>query len=169
MANNVLVEDIHPVNATGFRERAMDAQSVESINARYEQLGPFRQDNPPATQALTAQTLAATDAVAPTSQIAPRSGTIVGICASSNAALTAGTATFRASKNAVVQGTGAAADSVILALGVQKKVTELVSTSFISFVAGDLLGIQLTTSAAYLPITADHQSYLMVRWSPALT
>lgn len=163
---NVLVTIVTGAAGTTAREQAFNAPAIETANARLEQVGPFRQDNPAASQANTALTLGATDASAPTSFIAGRAGTIVGLVARSNADLTAGTATFRPSKGGTVQGAGAATDSAILSDLVQSKVTEFPEASFISFAAGDLIGVMLATNSAYLPVTADHAAYLLIRWSP---
>jgi hypothetical protein len=163
--STLLVETVQTSAGPASRETPTNAPAVETVNARLEQLGVFRQDNPPAAQANTAQTLNGVDAVAPAGVVAGRAGTIVGIVARSNADLTAGTATFRPSKGGVVQGTGVAADSAILSDLVQQKVTEFPAASVIPFVAGDILGIMLATSAAYAPVTADQQSWLLIRWA----
>jgi hypothetical protein len=147
---------------TGYREANFNGPVEETFYARLKQVGPFRQDNPPASQANTLQQLGAVDATAPTSFVAGAAGTIFGMVAQSNAAITAGAATFRPSLNGVVQGS-ATLDSVILSSAQQKAVVTLATP--ISFVAGDLISVMLSTNAGYLPITADHNSYLLIRWA----
>jgi hypothetical protein len=150
---NVIVEDLGNGNA---RETAFNAPAIETVNARLEQVGPFRQDNPGAAQAATALTLMATDASAPIEIIASRAGTIVGVVARSNADLSAGTATFTASIAGALVGTAA-----VLSDLVQQAISEFAP---VDFVAGARLGIKLATSAGYLPITADQSAWLMIRW-----
>ena len=147
------------------REKVTNAPAFETENARFEQLGPFRQDNPAASQGNTLQTLVGVDAVAPTGFHAGRAGTIVGICAQSNAAITAGTATFRPAVNGVVAGAAATESAVLSSTAgfTLKTITNFANP--ISFAAGDLLGVMLATNAGYLPVTADHNSYLLVRWA----
>jgi len=152
----VLVEEL---GGGVSRESNFPGAGIESKNARLTQLGPYRQDNPPASQAATAQTLGAVDAVAPTELVAFKAGTIVGVVARSNADLTAGTATFSATKGGTIVGT-----SAVLSDLVQQVVTEFATP--VDFVAGDRLGIKLATSVAYAPITADMSSWLMIRWAP---
>ena len=136
-----IVEDLGNGN---FRETTFNSPSSETDLARAEQIGPFRQDNPPAAQAATAQTLGAADAVAPTEFIAIRGGTIIGIVARSNADLTAGTATFQGTVNGTAVGSTA-----VLSDTVQQKITEFTA---VAFVAGNRLGIELVTDAGYLPV-----------------
>jgi hypothetical protein len=161
MAFNALVEDVRTLaggSPTPQRERITNEPATESYNARFESIGPYRVDNV-AASATVALSFGAVDANASAGTAVPRSGTIVGVAAQSNAVITGGTATFRPSKNTVVQGTGVAADSSVLSATAQKRVTDFADSAFVSFVAGDLLGITVVTSAGYLPITA-------VRWNP---
>lgn len=134
----------------------------ETENARLDQVGPFRQDNPAASQANTLQTFGAVDAVAPTGFPAGRAGTIVGIVARSNADLTAGIATFRPALDGVVAG-GATTEFAALSDLVQTQVGTFATP--VAFTAGQLLGVMLSTNAGYLPVTADMSSYLLVKWA----
>jgi hypothetical protein len=153
MGVTVTVEDLGNGLA---RETENGAPAVETKNARAEQIGPYRQDNVPASQSAIAQTLAGVDAVAPTEFIAARGGTIIGIVARSNADFTAGTATFQASKNGTAVGSTA-----VLSDTVQQKITDFETP--VDFVVGDRLGVVLT-STSLAPTTADVQSYLLIRW-----
>jgi len=155
VTGNVMLE---PLGGGLTREETFNGQAVETVNARLNILGPFREDNPAASQAATALQLGAIDGTAPTGLPAPAAGTIVGIISHSNAALTAGTATAQATVN----GTASGDTSVLSTTNPTKKVTML--TTPVAFVQGDLLGIKLATSSGYLPVTADHDHYLMVRW-----
>jgi hypothetical protein len=92
--------------------------------------------------------------------IAGRAGTIVGLAVRSNAALTAGAATFAATIGGTAKG-----DTSVLSSTAQKKVTMFTTPQ--PFVAGDLLAVTLATNAGYLPVTADHQAWLLVRWAPS--
>lgn len=159
---NVQVTPVLTTTGMGSREGSFNGPIEETENARFEQMGPYRTDNIAASATNTVMTLGAVDAVAPVSFPAGRAGTIVGIAARSNADLSAGTATFRPSINGTVAGV-AATESAILSDTVQTKVGTF--TTPVAFVAGDLLGIMLTTDAGYLPVTADNSAYLLIRWA----
>lgn len=164
--SNVLIEVVATSAGPAARERLnCNSPAVENEATRSAQLGPFRQDNTPASQAATLLTMGGVDAVAPTSIVAGFPGTIVGIVARANADLTAGTATFRPAKNGTSTGAGAATDSAILSDLVQASVVRFAPADQVAFVAGDLLGVTLTTNGAYAPVTADNNAYLLVRWS----
>lgn len=126
--------------------------------AKCERIGPFRQDNVAASQAAVAITLAAVDAAAPTSIVAPRAGRIVGVTVRANADLTAGTMTL-----APTIGGTAQAQTAVLSDTVQQKVSRF--NTPISFVEGDLLGIKITTSADLAPATAEISADLLVDFS----
>lgn len=153
----VLVETVQTTAGPAPRELPDTGPAVETYNARVIPVGPFRQDNPPASQAATAMTYGAADAVAPTSQIAFMDGDIIGVADRSNADLTAGTATAQATINGTAVGLTA-----VLSDLVQQKVTLFLTP--VPFVAGDLLGVKLATNAAYAPVTADHSAQLLIRW-----
>jgi hypothetical protein len=156
--STLLVETLSSSAGPVARETATSAPAVETEAARLEQVGPYRQDNSAAAQTDVALSLGATDAAAPTELVAGRAGTIIGVVARSNADLTAGTATFRASKN----GTGVGGSGCVLSDTVQQKISE---SAAVEFAAGDLLGVLITTNGAFAPVTADVQAYLLVRWA----
>lgn len=157
---SVLVEYL---DKGGIRESAAGPSPgpvTETEKARLEQFGPFIQDNPAAGQGATAMLLAGL--AQHSALIAGRSGTIVGMAVRSNAVLTAGQATFRATVNGTAVGTAGVLDGAVAAVA-QKLVQNLAAP--IAFAKGDLLAVTLATNAGYLPITADHQAWLLIKWS----
>lgn len=138
------------------RETALNAPVIESSNARLEQVGPFRQDNVAVSQTNVDLELAAVGG--PVEFVAGQGGKVVGLVARSNADLTAGTATFRAT----LAGTEAGDATAILSDTVQQIVVSFDTP--VAFSAGDALGVSITTDGSFAPITADVQAYLLVRW-----
>lgn len=81
----------------------------------------------------------------------------------SNADLTAGTATFKAIDNGTELGNGpeaALSDTVQAAVGVQRVGVNPIA-------AGHIVGVSVTTSAAYAPVTADLDAVLVGLLLPA--
>jgi hypothetical protein len=145
-----------------------NAPAVESENARYGQLGPFRHAATAASLTAVAMTVGATAAGSATSIVAGRNGAIVGITYASDAAITAGGASALAPQVAVgPAGAALAAQGTAYAIpsgGAQSGVLNQAggaSSAFgldpgaVPFNEGDLLGVLLT---------ANVDIWLTVRW-----
>ena len=114
----------------------------------------FYQDNVPANQAAVALTCLG-DAVR-TSYGAPAAGTIVGIVVISNAACTGDSCTVDATIAGAVTGIQAQLNLTD---------TQVDSGSGSSaFTAGQLIGVKVTTTAGWLPVTADIQVGVTVQY-----
>lgn len=149
-----------------------NAPAVESENARYDQLGPFRRANVAASLAAVQLTAGGVDADAPVGILAGRAGEIVGVAYGFSAAVSAGGATAaqpQASVNAVAKGNLFSVASGGAQSGVLDETAGDVSSGpskgAITFAEGDRLGCQLTTSGTFAPTTADLDVYLLVRWA----
>lgn len=152
--SNVMIEDL---GNGQFRETNINAPAVANDQAmRESEVGPFRQDNVAASQTDADLTLTGVDANAPISQIAKGPGKIVGVSARVNAAITGETLTL----NATVGGANAAGASAVLDANNQQVVKRFDTP--VAFVAGDLLGIAITTTAGFTPITLELQANLIV-------
>lgn len=147
------------VTPTVFREEDFDRPAAETYEARLEQIGPFIQDNPAASQAATAMLLAGL--AQHSAMIAGRAGTIVGLAVRSNAAVTAGVATFAATIAGAAKG-----DTALLNTTDTTKKVKMFTTPQ-PFIAGDLLAVTLATNGAYAPATLDIQAWLLIRWAPS--
>jgi hypothetical protein len=84
-----------------------------------------------------------------------RAGSIVGLCTRLSEAITAGTLTVTVTINGV-----AGTLSLVHSSGSGSQVTQV--TGIDNYVAGDLLGIQFSTNAGFLPTTADLEAWLQV-------
>lgn len=82
-----------------------------------------------------------------------RSGSIVGISTRFTEAITAGTITVTVTKNGV-----AGTLSLVHSSGTGGSATQAAGID--TYVAGDLIGIQITTSAGFLPVTTDIEAWL---------
>ena len=82
--------------------------------------------------------------------IAVRAGSVTGVAVKSNAARAAGTLTVEVTKN----GTGIGLTAVLDGTNTTFKATTQAKDSD-AFVAGDELGVTITTDAGWLPTTAD--------------
>lgn len=87
-----------------------------------------------------------------------RSGSIVGLATRLTAACAAGTLTATVTKNGVAQTLAVVTTSGANASGGQ--VTQVAGVD--TFVAGDLIGIQLTTSSGWLPVTTNLHAWLEI-------
>ena len=142
------------------RERDTNAPAVETKNARYASVGQFRAVDVAQGATDTAMTHQAVDSDAPTSQVAGRSGRIVGVAARLSADVTAETLVVAPSIDGVVQ-TQVATLSDLVQQVVQK------FTVPIAFAEGALLGAGFTTGAGFLPTgSAELQADLLVEWDP---
>lgn len=153
--SNRMIEQLGDGN---FRETDFNAPAHETKNARFAQEGGFVQVDVAASQTDAVLTRFADGAPNPDAVTAGRKGRIVGIAARSNADLTAGSATFEPSIN----GTKVAGSAVLSDL-VQQVAQDFAA---VVFAKGDRLGIQLTTNAGFLPVTADVDADLLIEWDP---
>lgn len=117
-------------------------------NASRHLLGQWFQDNVAANQAAVALSIGYSTASA--SRIAVRPGSITGIVVRSNAARTNGTLTVEVTKNGVATGLAAVLDGTNTTV---KATTQ--ATGADTFVAGDEIGVTITTDASWAPTTAD--------------
>lgn len=143
--------------------------AVETANARVDLLGPFRRANLAINLSAVQLTLGGVDADAPTSLQAHSSGKILSVSYKMSANITAGGATaaqLQASiAPAATQTVAAKGDVVAVASGGTLAQAALVDQAAeVPFAKGDLLGVQLSTSGTFAPITADLDVYLVVRW-----
>lgn len=146
------------------RESSFNAPSVETVNARLEQLGVFRDDSVGSGQSATAMQYQAVDAAAPVNVVAGRAGTIVGMVlrafdTGTSGAITAGTATARATVGGVAAGDALVLDADTL-------VGATLFTTPVEFSATDLLGMTLA-SASLAPTTSRFHGWLLIRWGAA--
>lgn len=147
---------VEPQAQGQFSEKDFKAPTTETVAARLQEVGPFLQQNPVASQAATPLALGLpSGAGQPTNWLAGRSGSIFGVAARLSATMPTGTASFRATVNGAQVGPAAA----ISGLGV---VAEFPNPP--PFAAGDLLGVALTGSAIH-PTNASIQAQLLIRWS----
>jgi hypothetical protein len=153
-----LIEDL---GKGQFRETPMSAPLFVNDAFREADVGPFRQDNVVASQTDADLTLTGVDANAPLGAIARGPGKIVGLTARVNAAIAAETLTAVAT----IGGANAAGTTAVLSASAQQVVKRFASP--VPFVAGDLLGIAITTTAGYLPVTLELQANLIVRYDAA--
>lgn len=140
------------------RERSLNAPAIETLNARFAQLGGFVQVDVALGQTDSVLTRFADGAPNPDAVHAGRAGRIIGIAARSNADYTAGVATFEPSVNGTKK-----AGSAVLNDTVQRVVSDFAA---VPFAKGDLLGILLTTDGALAPITTDVDADLLIEWDP---
>jgi hypothetical protein len=90
--------------------------------------------------------------------IMPFNGKIIGITLSGSAPCTAGTATFTVFKNS----TATAVTTVINSTGnIQFSYT---NTGTVSFVAGDLLDLRVTTNTAFHPENIEYIGLIIIEW-----
>ena len=117
-------------------------------------LGPFCTANLGTSIAAPAIKFAA---VAGMTQVCvPYAGSIIGVSITGNAAITAGTLRVAASVNgATVFSAVNAATGVITVSGTQNKDTD-------AFVAGDKIGLKVTTSATFAPTTTEYTGFIFV-------
>lgn len=161
-------------------ESASGQPAVETENARFEVLGPFRHANLAIDLSAVAMTLGGVDSDAPQGIVAPRAGAIVGITYASDAAISAGGASAMTLQASVspggVAGTPANQGSafVVASGGAQSASLDMVGGSikkptfdagFVPFNEGDWLQVLLSTSHTFAPTTADVDVYLAVRWA----
>jgi hypothetical protein len=158
---NVLVETL---DNNLPRETPFNEPAVETVNARLEQVGVFRDDSVGANQSAAAMALQATDANAPTAYVAGRAGTIVGVVArmvstTTHGAIASGTATAQATIGGVAAGT-----AVVMTATADTQETAFKTP--VAFKKGDLLGITLA-SASLSPTTSLGVAWLLIRWTAA--
>jgi hypothetical protein len=108
----------------------------------------FQQDNVAASQSAVALPVCGTSAVNEIEM--PWAGSIVGISVLSNDARTADTLTVDATINGTVTGLQAALDGTNTT---HHSATQAKDTD--AFVAGDRVGVKITTGASWTPVTAD--------------
>ncbi len=140
------------------RERSFNGPAIETLNARFAQMGGFFQVDVAAGQTDAVLTRFSDFVLSPGSIVAGRAGRIIGIAAQSTLDLTAGSATFEPTIGGVKQ-----AGSAVLS-----DLVQAVASSFapVAFVKGALLGVMLTTDAGFLPVTADVDADLLIEWDP---
>lgn len=90
---------------------------------------------------------------------AMRSGSVVGLSTRLTAAVAAGTATVRVTKNGVAGTLNVAHTAASNPSGGQA--TQAIGID--TFVAGDLIGLSITTDAGFLPITTDIEAWIEVQ------
>lgn len=132
-----------------------EGASLGDEGGSYCVLGPWNDVDVAASQAALAITLA-NDAVL-TEIVMPRAGSIVGIACFSNAARTAGDATFDATINGTVTGLTAVLDATNTTTHTRQQAAGLDR-----FTAGQRIGVKLTTPAGWTPITADAIATVLV-------
>lgn len=160
--SNRLIEVIQTSSGEGAYEKAFDAPAVETVAARLEQLGCFRDDSIGANQSAAAMQLGSVDAASPTNVIAPMSGTVVGmvvqaIDTGTSGAITAGSMTAQLT----VGGTAVTSQTSVLDSTHLTRVT--IFTTPTAFSAKDALGINLA-SASLAPTTSRCHAWLLIRW-----
>lgn len=89
---------------------------------------------------------------------APRAGSIVGMIARFNGAITAGTATVKVTKNGAVVGTF----TITLSPGTDES-QAIQAPGIDTYVAGDLIGMAISTDGAFAPATLHLEAGLQVR------
>lgn len=156
-------------NGTHFEE-PFNAQAVETANARSELVGPMRQSNVTASQVAVALSTGIAGTDGQPGIVAHSPGFIVAISYSFNAAVTAGGASA-----AQVQATVAPAATLtpaakgdlfsIASQASPRQAAVVAETTEIPFNKGDVLGVNLTTAAGFLPVTVDLDTFLLVRWA----
>lgn len=159
---HLLIEEISSATGNFERESTFNGPAVETVNARLEQLGAYRDDTIGANDAASAMKLGAVDAAAPVDTVAGRAGKIVGLVVRAVSTTTigpiaAGTMTFRSTVGGVAAGDAAVLSSTV----------SLAETTFatpVAFVAGDLLGISMA-SASLSPTTSRAHAWLLIRWT----
>lgn len=157
MANNRMTEEL-PGGLT--RETNTNGPAIETLNARLVQIGPFRQDNLPRSQAATALTLGATDANAPTGFVAGSKGRFIGVVGQVNA----DPAGVESKVTLAPTIAGAASSSSGIVDDVYNtKVTRFATP--ISFVQGAVLGMKATVES-FVETTIDLSAWLLVEWDP---
>jgi len=132
---------IKPINLTGYGDLNWPGGFVH-------QVGPWEQDNVAAGQSVVALFL--TGSVTRTGRVAVRAGSILGVVVRSNEAQTAGTLTVEVTKNGVGVGLTAVLDGINTTV---KASTQAKGVD--TFVAGDSIGVIITTDGAWAPTTAD--------------
>jgi hypothetical protein len=176
--NNRLVQNL---DGGGKKTFATTAAAFETENARFDMIGPFRHANCAIDLAGVQMTLGGVDADAPAGIVAPRAGAIVGISYAFDAAITAGGATAAQLQASIAPGGVAGAVAVqgdkfavaSGASGLQSAVLDETKGSIskglekgaIPFNEGDFLGIQVSTSHTFAPVTDDVDAYLLVRYA----
>jgi hypothetical protein len=150
------MKQVTPQGQGQFAERDFQAPAVETVGARLEQIGPFLQQNPVASQTSTPLAYGVpSGAGQPTNWLAGRAGSIFGLAVRMSATMPTGSAAFRPTVNGTPVGPSSA-------IAGQSVVAEFPSPP--EFVAGDLLGVALTASALH-PTNAAIQAQLLIRWS----
>jgi hypothetical protein len=164
-------------NGPQHKTEATNASAEETENARFEQLGPFRNGALAIDLAAVAMTAGGVDAKAPAAMIAGRKGVICGIAWFSTAPITAGGASALTLQPAVGPGGAALAAQgtpvVVASGGLQQAVVDQIGGSvtkgldkgYIPFNEGDNLGVLLSTSHTFAPVTGDIVVYLLIRWA----
>jgi len=163
---NVIVETIPTSTGMSARESSFNAPAIETVNARLEQVGVFRDDSVGANQSFTAMQFQAIDAAAPIDVVAGRAGEIWGIVArafdtGTTGAITAGTMTFQATIGGTQVGDVATLTPSVL------KIETFLSTP-VAFAAGDQLGIK-NASTSLAPTTSRAHAWLLIRWTALST
>lgn len=161
--NNELIEILSSPSGPQARVTPFDGPATETYNARFEQVGVFRDDSVGANQSAQASTLNATDANAPTAFVPGRAGIILGVVGklvstTTQGAIASGSATYSATVGGVAVG-----DACALAAATPQ-VIKLFATP-VSFNAGDLLGITLATSSLS-PTNSLGNAWLLIKWAP---
>lgn len=146
------------------RESTTNGPATESENARYAQIGDFRQANVAAAQAGVALKFNDVDSDAATKFIAGRAGTITGIAWGLSAASTHTAGSVKAAIGPAGAALVAAGNAVQIDGGGTSGVVDLATPQ--AFKEGDALGALVTTDANWLPVTTDLTVWLLIRWAP---
>lgn len=88
-----------------------------------------------------------------------RAGSIVGIATRFSGTVTAGQATVTITKN----GAAGTLNVVSTSASNQNGGVAVQATGIDTYVAGDLIGVQITTNAGFLPVTTDVEAWLQVQ------
>jgi len=160
---NVLVESLTGSSGDVAREtQGWTGAATETVNARLEHVGCFRDDSVGANQSATAMTLQSVEATAPTAFSPGVPGTLIGITAfaesaTTHGAISAGTMTFQPTIGGVAVGTAAV-------LTASEEAITVIFATPVSYNALDLLGITLA-SASLSPTSSLARAQLLIRHS----
>lgn len=162
--SHVIVEELSSPSGPVERELPFNAPAIETVPARMEQVGCYRDDSVGANQSATAMTFQTVEATAPTAYSPGTPGTIIGMAivaetTTTHGAISAGTMTFQAT----IGGVAAGAAGVLTA---SEEAATVIFASPIAYAALDLLGITLA-SASLAPTSSRARAWLLIRHGAA--
>lgn len=146
---------------------ATGAPAVETENARFQQLTPFRQANVAASQAGVALRVAGTDTDDSTKYIAARAGRLTGLAWALTAAATHTAGSIQLAVGPAGGALAAVGTSMAIDGGGTSAVVDQAGSDGdgIPFNEGDAIGVLVTTDGAFTPITTDLMVWPVVRWA----